>query len=298
MPFLQAQRKRTVSSFEHGEPAVPSNAAYFHQQREMQAINSATAGVPATGPYIAARESLKADNPAALEDSGETSEGEPRRKRAKVFKSPPSASVDAVSVLPPDNFGVIAPKQIYRCGYPEKAHFEYLKSLQLRTIVTLVDDPVPAEYVDLMRTSGIRHILAPVTPNKDKKGCRQRTEVRQVWAVLDLMTDPANYPLLVHCNAGKHRSGCVTASFRKALGADLDDVIAEYRRYAGAKARDLDVCFIRAFDEYEYLWSTTLRGQLTGPSPLDLEDAAADGLVSPLSPRATRVVRVAARSTV
>lgn len=56
-----------------------------------------------------------------------------------------------------------------------------------------------------MQTNGIKHIIAPVTPNKDKNNKRKRTEHRQIANVLNHMMSAANYPLLIHCNAGKVR---------------------------------------------------------------------------------------------
>lgn len=61
----------------------------------------------------------------------------------------------------------------------------------------------------------------------------------------------------------------------------MDQIIDEYKQYAGAKARNLDICFIKAFDEYEYLWSTTMKEgtTLTGGSADDVSQ-----VITPLSP--------------
>lgn len=61
--------------------------------------------------------------------------------------------------------------------------------------------------------------------------------------------DRRNYPMLIHCNHGKHRTGCVVAIMRKVAGTlNLDVILGEYKRYAGDKIRDCDLEYIRAFN--------------------------------------------------
>lgn len=74
----------------------------------------------------------------------------------------------------------------------------------------------------------------------------------------------------------------MTAAYRKCNGMPLEQIIDEYVAYAGGKARNLDIFFIRAFDEYEYLWSTTIKEgvPLTGSSATEMPIV----IPSPLSP--------------
>ena len=65
-------------------------------------------------------------------------------------------------------------------------------------------------------------------------------------AVLFLM-DSANYPIYIHCNHGKHRTGCIVACLRKVQGWSVDEALLEYHAYAGGKSRPGDVMLIKAF---------------------------------------------------
>ena len=65
-------------------------------------------------------------------------------------------------------------------------------------------------------------------------------------SILELVMDQGNYPLLVHCNHGKHRTGCVVAAVRKLAGWELGTVIDEYKSYAEPKVRECDVEYISA----------------------------------------------------
>ena len=56
----------------------------------------------------------------------------------------------------------------------------------------------------------------------------------------------ANY-MLIQCS--QHRTGCVVGCYRKIHDWTTPTVLAEYRKYAGSKARLLDERFIELFDE-------------------------------------------------
>lgn len=62
------------------------------------------------------------------------------------------------------------------------------------------------------------------------------------------MLDPSNYPLIVMCNQGRHRTGTVVGCFRKLQSWNLTSIFEEYRRFAGPKVRILSEQFIELFD--------------------------------------------------
>ena len=66
-------------------------------------------------------------------------------------------------------------------------------------------------------------------------------------AGLRAVLDPRNHPLLIHCNQGKHRTGCLVGCLRKVQRWSLVAIFEEYRRFAGSKARVVDQHFIERF---------------------------------------------------
>ena len=60
--------------------------------------------------------------------------------------------------------------------------------------------------------------------------------------------DTSNHPLYIHCNQGKHRTGCVVACLRKVQGVPVEEVIQEYVAYSYPKHRPGDIALIEAFD--------------------------------------------------
>ncbi|KAJ9663480.1 tyrosine-protein phosphatase siw14 [Neophaeococcomyces mojaviensis] len=144
----------------------------------------------------------------------------------------------------PTNFQTIAPG-LYRSSYPHLLHFATLEDLSLKTIITFVPEDLPLAYGNFISTQGIVHYHVPILANKDPD---IYTDVETVHRVLELMLDPNNYPMLIHCNKGKHRTGCMTACFRKVCGWTDEAAIAEYVKYAAPKERELDKAFITQFD--------------------------------------------------
>lgn len=144
----------------------------------------------------------------------------------------------------PVNFQVIAPG-LYRSSYPQYAHFNKLADLELKTIVTLVPEALPFDYANFISSNGIVHYHIPILANKDAENFTPAETINKVLAV---MLDPSNYPMMIHCNKGKHRTGCMTACFRKVTGWTLEACIAEYERYSAPKSRTLDKVFIDQYD--------------------------------------------------
>ncbi|KAJ9079621.1 tyrosine-protein phosphatase required for protection against superoxide stress (By similarity) [Entomophthora muscae] len=65
---------------------------------------------------------------------------------------------------------------------------------------------------------------------------------------LTLLLDKKNYPMLVMCNLGRHRTGTVVGCLRKLQRWNIASIFEEYRRYNGQKARLLNEQFIELFD--------------------------------------------------
>ncbi|KAL4927196.1 tyrosine phosphatase family protein [Aspergillus undulatus] len=144
----------------------------------------------------------------------------------------------------PENFGEIV-KGIYRSSFPQNWNLPALESLGLRTIITLVDEQYTQSYESFIKENGIKHHIVPFIANKDPA---VKTPDCVVNVILRIMLNKSNHPILIHCNKGKHRTGCVTACFRKLQGWDGQKIMEEYVRYSRPKQRVLDEVFIREYD--------------------------------------------------
>lgn len=160
----------------------------------------------------------------------------------------------------PTNFQTIAPG-LYRSSFPLWTHFENLADLGLKTIITFVPQDLELQYSNFISTNGIIHHHIPILANKDPE---KYTEAEVVHQVLGLMLDPSNYPMLIHCNKGKHRTGCMTACFRKVCGWTDEAALGEYVRYSTPKDRELDKAFIKRFDPTPLKSTALERGYVGG----------------------------------
>ncbi|KAI7199322.1 hypothetical protein KC365_g19110, partial [Hortaea werneckii] len=106
----------------------------------------------------------------------------------------------------------------------------------------------PSEkYTSWLHTSSIIRHRIDIAPNKSGRTHVQTSRDSLCEALL-LLLDRANYPLYLHCNQGRHRTGCVVACLRKIQRWPIEDVLDEYRVYASPKVREGDVELIRRFE--------------------------------------------------
>ncbi len=147
-------------------------------------------------------------------------------------------------------------------GRASDADLARLDALAVRTVVDLrTPDDIEADGPDLVPI-GVMERPVPI-PDDAGAGADIRSmiirgdddEMRSVWSdgrsaeiavrgaammvtepgrvatfarVLDLVTDPVNWPLVWHCSAGKDRAGWVASALLLLLGVERDAVVAHY----------------------------------------------------------------------
>ncbi|MCJ1368138.1 hypothetical protein MMC16_007279 [Acarospora aff. strigata] len=180
----------------------------------------------------------------------------------------------------PGNFSEVIPG-IYRSSFPHPSHFEHLKTLGLKSILTLVPEPYPLENVEFVTQNGIRHFQIHIPANKDPF---VTIPPKDMAAALKILLDKRNHPVLIHCNKGKHRTGCVVGCFRKIQDWSLASILSEYHDHANPKARVLDERFIELFDEravaseaQEVGWAVPKLLTLPTPPASVVDDPKEDG---------------------
>ncbi|KAI0484112.1 tyrosine phosphatase family-domain-containing protein [Xylariaceae sp. FL0804] len=142
---------------------------------------------------------------------------------------------------PPVNFGTVT-HSVYRSAYPAAADYSFIASLKLRSIVTLVSKDLPEGFGKFMEQNHIAHHVFDMAGTK--KVDIPIVLMREIQAFI---ADAANLPLLIHCNHGKHRTGCVVGVLRLASGWDAREAVREYASFAAPKVRDADVTYLTNF---------------------------------------------------
>jgi protein tyrosine/serine phosphatase len=120
----------------------------------------------------------------------------------------------------------IEPGRVYRSGQMTADGFtDAIRTYKIRTVLNLQEDnldpDLPMSYLDgrkihesaLCAKLQVRfRVIMPdlVNPRLADGGARPEA----VEEFLKIMDDPESYPILFHCKAGLHRTGCLAAVYR------------------------------------------------------------------------------------
>jgi protein tyrosine/serine phosphatase len=135
------------------------------------------------------------------------------------------ASAQALNDSPTaiDNFGKVS-DQYYRGSQPGIDELSKLKTLGVKTIVDLRKDRISEASV-WAREAGLQYINIPLTTDRAATG-------EQTAYFLNVVNDPVNWPVYVHCKGGRHRTGQMTAIYRITHdGWTADQAYEEMKKY-------------------------------------------------------------------
>jgi tyrosine-protein phosphatase SIW14 len=104
-----------------------------------------------------------------------------------------------------DNFGRISPAY-YRGAQPSGRGFADLAKFGVKTVIDLTAEDHGDERA-IVERDGMKFYRIPLTTAAPPSNAAIDT-------FLKLVTDPANQPVFVHCQGGRHRTGVMTALYR------------------------------------------------------------------------------------
>lgn len=114
---------------------------------------------------------------------------------------------------------VVTTGKVYRSGQLSEAGLrEAIRQLGLKAVVNLQDEtpepifPSGKLESEVCAEEGTRFIFLPPDTLSHKKATMARP--RAVDEFLRIMDDSTNYPVLLHCRAGLHRTGTLVALYR------------------------------------------------------------------------------------
>lgn len=150
--------------------------------------------------------------------------------------------------IPPLLFAYVN-ENIYRGAYPKAQSREFLQRLQLRTLISVTPSPLKAEDVqEYSDEIQYIHIAGEAEQQKSRKKKEVLISIEIVAQALDLITDPANQPVFVHCLNGKQITSLIIACYRIRSGWSVRSALAEYARFS-EYARS-DVAFLESYQNY------------------------------------------------
>ncbi|KAK6457198.1 tyrosine phosphatase family-domain-containing protein [Scheffersomyces xylosifermentans] len=176
--------------------------------------------------------------------------------------------------VPPLNFSLVEDK-IYRSGFPMPINYPYLKQLGLKTIIYLGDlgheskkkkkdkkdkdkseksekkkdkhgtAEIMAQYQEWITTTDITfHNLRMESSQEPFNRPDEHQQAQESLAIaLQLILNKDNFPMLIHSNKGKHRTGLLVGLMRKLLqGWCMSGIFEEYEKFAMGKSEfDLEL---------------------------------------------------------
>ncbi|KAG9324946.1 hypothetical protein KVV02_005185 [Mortierella alpina] len=150
-------------------------------------------------------------------------------------------------LCPPDNFNMVS-TWIYRSSFPKKKNFSFLKKLGLKSILTLILEDYPDQNMKFLKENDVTLFQFGIAGNKEPF---VQIPDDKICAALAVLLDRRNHPILIHCNKGKHRTGCLIGCLRKLQQWSHTSIFDEYRRFSHPKSRSMDQQFIELFDGRE-----------------------------------------------
>uniref|UniRef100_V5F2I9 Protein tyrosine phosphatase n=1 Tax=Kalmanozyma brasiliensis (strain GHG001) TaxID=1365824 RepID=V5F2I9_KALBG len=145
-------------------------------------------------------------------------------------------------IVPPLNFAMVS-RGIYRSGHPNERNFEFLRRLNLKSVLYLGTEDYRSNMTNWTASQGIQTFHLRLAINKEPTA---EMDEKDVVKALQLILTPSNWPILVHCNKGLRRAGVIVGLLRRLQGWSHTSIFEEYSRFAGTKISDLE--YIEVFD--------------------------------------------------
>lgn len=121
------------------------------------------------------------------------------------------------------NFGQID-ENYFRGGQPNERAFIALKELGIKTVIDLRKDAVSKEEAWVQK-AGMKYFNIPLLTTRP--ATKEQTD-----EFLKLVRKPGHWPVYVHCAAGRHRTGAMTAIYRRVCYSwTADMAYKEMKRY-------------------------------------------------------------------
>jgi len=117
-----------------------------------------------------------------------------------------SAAVADISRIRIGNFGRLN-ATYYRGEQPEGRDYADLAVLGIKTVIDLQADGDNYDEQALVEAARMTFVRIPMTTHVEPTA-------EQLSQFLQIVNDPAQQPVYVHCKGGKHRTGVMTAVYR------------------------------------------------------------------------------------
>lgn len=174
-------------------------------------------------------------------------------------------------LVTPLRFNTIEPN-LYRGAYPRDVSFPFLKTLKLKTIISLIPDPITdesdASLAEFAKQNGIN--LVHLECGSGGKGKKREVPIdySTIFQALQYMIHTSNGPLYIHCFNGGQVVSMVVACLRKLQFWSSISIFNEFinfttnitvndRNFVEKFEGEINVC---KEDKVDWLWNGMSKG--------------------------------------
>lgn len=147
---------------------------------------------------------------------------------------------------PPPTFSQVY-QGVYRSAYPNIRTLQFVKSLQLKSLICLNPADIREELRQFCKENDVYLFEAYVGINQEPFLQMSHSVVADV---IKFAKDEANHPILIFCTKSSHRLHCTIGCLRKSMNWSMVSIIHEYQLFCSNQANNsaLDIQFIDSFE--------------------------------------------------
>ncbi|KAI8986446.1 tyrosine phosphatase family-domain-containing protein [Pilobolus umbonatus] len=165
------------------------------------------------------------------------------------------------NLIPPFRFTIVE-ENVFRGGYPKPRNMRFLKRLKLKTILSLIPDKLMHEMQEFSEKNHIHLLHLKVDKMKEDN---IPLTYNQTILALQILMDPSNHPIYIHCLDGADVTGLVIACLRKIQMWSASSAMIEFSRHLHTNVVSGDEFeFIENFKNFEIKIPMTIPPWLWG----------------------------------
>ncbi|KAN0012239.1 hypothetical protein ACTFIU_007537 [Dictyostelium citrinum] len=146
-------------------------------------------------------------------------------------------------LIPPFRFAIVE-EGLLRGSYPTDKNFRFLKRLKLKTIVSLTPKPPTKSFYTFCERYNTTTKHFTVSKFKDDV----TLSAAQVAQLLEMMIEPNNLPMYIHCLDGANVTGTIFMCLRKLQNWNLSSIFQEFTRFTrGGTIASSEAEFVETF---------------------------------------------------
>jgi len=129
-------------------------------------------------------------------------------------------------LVPPFRFSFVE-TDLYRGAYPVAANYNFLITLKLKSMISLIPEAMDNKLSDFLKEENIESYQYTVPKFVDQIIMSSN----MITEILNIMCDKKNLPLYIHCHNGGHSTGLVIMCLRKLQMWSQRAMFSEFSRF-------------------------------------------------------------------